>query len=135
MKTKNHILAYILLSIYSCVFLHAIIPHSHHSAGQIESQIDSSKKATTSLLSLLDELVHQHEHQEDNHESFDEYKNETGISDIELENEIVSFLFALYSIKVANPILFEKAIDADFLFFYSNRIPISESHRGPPAIV
>lgn len=135
MKTKNHILAYILLSIYTFVFLHAIIPHSHHSAGQIESQIDTSEKATTSWLSLLDELVHQHEHQEDNHESFDEYKNETGISDFEFENEIVSFLSSSFSIKVANPILYEKAIGVDFLFFYTNRIPISESHRGPPAIV
>lgn len=135
MKKWNQILAYCLLSLYGCVFLHSIIPHSHHSAAQIESQVISQEDNTTSWLSFLDELVHQHEHQEDNHESFDEYRNESEALDnaFDLESQVVfiSFNFTENLVELLN----EEIHLEDYLINFRERFSQSKTQRGPPVLI
>ena len=135
MKKTNHILAFILLSVYSCVFVHSIIPHSHNTIDNQENNLFSSNNSEENWFNFLEELVHEHENQDDNHDLYDEYKIESEDFDFSLnfENNLVLIstnsdidFFFLPNTEIQS---------VDYSFSLKKRIPKSESLRGPPTVL
>lgn len=133
MKKWNNIIVYFLLSLYGCVFLHSIIPHSHHSSSKIDVEFITQDKEEASWLDLFDDLVHNHEHQYDTEDFYDEYTNESETIDKLIENPVDHFFIseAIYSEDL-------KIISSNKISFIYV-IPLSEKSvqtrhlRGPPA--
>ena len=135
MEKKKYILAYLLLSIYSCVFLHSIVPHTHHSSDQIDSPQGIQSVKATNEFSFFDNLLHHHEHQEDNHELYDEYTNESEVEDIFI-NYVKQICFTLnFSINDSVLLDEEEAFLSNYNFSYQGKTLSSQKYRGPPVFI
>jgi hypothetical protein len=128
MNSKKNILTFILFGLYCFVFLHSIVPHTHHSSGQIESPLGPQSAKATNKFSFFDNLLHNHEHQEDNHELYDEYTNESEVEDISINNVKQICLTINDSVLLDT----EEVFLSNKNFFYQGKTLSSQKYRGPP---
>lgn len=146
MKKINTISAFALLGIYATILLHSFIPHFHHSSElkahehkthshQGHDHTHSSKIEVNNVLAFFSNLLHNHEHQNDEIDTADKYTIShykvniptTSVA-INTKKPIIKSEFNLISSHHTNfierpPILYEDYLN------------IADPLRGPPMFI
>lgn len=142
--------AIILLGIYAVMFLHSSIPHFHHSSevkthkheedhhdhhGHLHNHDHSSNAEASSILAFFSDLLHNHEHQNDEIDTPDEYTiNHTKVN---LPTQIVAVNFDKLIIQPERDLIackLTKFIERPPIL-YEEYLNISDPLRGPPLII